>query len=226
MGILTVSQIFGSVSALVNQDQTQPVAGSTDYNLWMEFLQRAQIEWSESYDFEELRKTFYPTITGTGATIALPSDFKKVAGSPIYWNVNSNGQPWAEVLPEQRTLYSINDKYFYIMGNQNTGFNMLWNPPTLNSGSSVEIPYFAIPASLASSGQITVCPDSQFLADRVIAYVLEARYDSRFQEMEAKARERLMMMVENQNLKKYSSYATPAYVLSQTRKMGFRMGRD
>lgn len=216
------------MAATVNLDQTQPSAGSTDYNLWIEFLQRAQAEWAETYDWEETRTFFYPNITGaTTATISLPTDWRKLAGPPIHWSTgNSNGVTWPETLPEQKTLYATTDKYFYIMGNQNAGYTMIWNPGTLNSGASIEIQYFAVPASLASAGQITTCPDSQYLADRTIAYILEARYDNRYQAMEVKARERLLNMVENANAKKYSSYANPAYVLTTHRKQGFRVGRD
>lgn len=233
MATLTVQEIFGHVAATVNLDQTQPAAGSTDYSLWVEFLQRAQAEWAEAYDWEELRKFFYPNITWVSnvsislATISLPSDFRKVAAAPIDWSAgNSNGIPWPETLPEQRMLYASRDKYFFVMGDMNNGYNMLWNPGTLSSGASIEIQYFAIPASLASSGQVTACPDSQYLADRTIAYILEARFDNRYQSVEVKARERLLQMIENANAKKYSSYANPNFVITTTRRQGFRLGRD
>lgn len=228
MAKLTVEQIFGHVAATVNLDQTQPAVGGTDYNLWLEFLQRSQAEWEQAYDWEELRTFFYPNITGaTTATISLPADFRKVAGPPINWSQsNTNGVGWPEIRPEQRLLQSIQDRYYYILGNQNAGFSMIWNPGTLNSGSSIEIQYFAIPASLASSGQVTTCPDSQFLADRTIAYILEARYDNRYQSVEVKARERLLQMITNEDAKKYNSYANPNLVITPEKRQAFRLGRD
>lgn len=233
MAAETVTQIMGMIAATVNQDPTPPAVGSADYTLWISFMQRAQYEWQEAYDWEENRTWFYPQITLLSSTsvgpctISLPVDFYKVAAAPINWTMNNmNGVPWPEALPEQRTLYSWSDKWFEIVGDQNIGYSMLWNPGTLVSGVSIEIQYFSVAPSLASAGQIPRVRDPQFLIDRTIGYILEARFDPRFQQQEQKAREKLLNMIANNDAKKYSSYATPAYVGNATRKMGFRLGRD
>jgi len=233
MAAQTVSQIMSTIASTVNLDPSAPVLGSSDYTLWISFMQRAQWEWQEAYDWEETRTWFYPGITlitsaSVGpATISLPNDFYKVAGPPINWTANNmNGIPWPEMLPEQRTLFSWSDKWFEVIGEQGGGYSLLWNPGTLSSGVSIEIQYFKVAPSLASAGQIPVMRDPQFIADRTIAYILEGRFDPRYQQVEAKARQKLLLMIDNQNAKKYGSFATPAYVTNATRKMGFRLGRD
>jgi len=229
----TVSELMSQIGSTVNQDPTAPLSGSTDYNLWISFMERAQREWQEAHDWEDTRKDFFPNITQVTAaslvvlTIPLPSDFYRVAGPPVNWSLNNiQGVPWPEVLPDQRQLYSVYDKYFYVLGNMQNGFNMIWNPGSLLSGASVQIPYFSVVASLASSGQVLVMRDPSFVVDRTVAYILESRYDPRFQEIEVKARERLLNMVANHDAIKYASYSNKNYVLNQTRLSGFRWGRD
>jgi len=232
MAQMTVSQIMSAIAATVNQDPTAPASGSTDYTLWIYFMQRAQHEWQEAHDWEETRKGFFPVITstsvatGSSLTIPMPTDFYRLAGPPILWTNFQSGKPWPEIIPEKRTMQSFSDSYFYMLGDLNNGYNMIWNPGTLSSGVSVEVPYFYIAPSLASSGQIPVMQNPEFLVDRTIAYVLEARYDPRFQEIETKAREKLLLMISNHDARKYSSFATPDYVSNAGRKMGFRLGRD
>lgn len=221
------------IASSVNQDPTAPASGSTDYSLWISFMERSQREWQEAHDWEDTRKYFYPNITQVTAaslnsvTISLPNDWYRLAGPPINWSLgNVQGVPWPETMPEQKTLYSVYDKYFYILGNTQGGFSMIWNPGSLLSGVSLEIPYFSVVASLASSGQIVQMKDPGFIVDRTIAYILESRYDPRFQEVEAKAREKLLQMVANHDAAKYSSFDNPNLVINTTKRMGFRLGRD
>ncbi len=225
----SVDQIFTKIASTVNQEAQSPSATSSEYTLWLSYLNRAVQEWSEVNDWEVMRKNFFPPITGLSqATVALPADFKKLAG-PVRVQRNSDtegGTLFPDVLPERKDMYSSTDKYVYIMGDISSGFNMIFHPATLASGASVEMSYFAMPTSLASPTNIPVVNDSQFLVDRVIAYIFEARSDSRFQEMEGKARERLMGMIESINLSKYNSYDNPAPVITTLRKQGYRIGRD
>lgn len=227
---LTVGQIMSRVASTVNQEATAPASSGSEFSLWLEYLNRAVHEWSEANDWESLRKTYFPTLIGTSnVTVSLPHDFKKLAGPVRVHNSGDieGGTEYPDILDEQRGEYSQEDKYVRIMGDISNGMNVIFHAASLTSGASIEIPYFSMPTSLASSTQIPIVPDSQFLVDRTIAYVFEARSDARFQLMEAKARERLLTMIENTNLAKYSSYDNPNYVeVTPLRKAGFRVGRD
>lgn len=228
MSRITVNQIMTQVAATVNQEATAPTAGSAEYLLWLEYINRAYFEWANATDWESLRRTFYPTVTGMSlATVALPLDFRKLAGEVILYDGDTErGTSFSEALPEQRGNYGVDDKYLTVRGDQASGFSLILNPATLASGASLEVQYFSMPTSLASPAEVTPIGDPQFLIDRSIAYIFEARSDSRFQLEETKARERLLTMVENANLAKFNSYAGSNFVIGPERKQGFRIGRD
>lgn len=219
------------IASSVNQEASAPSSGGAEYNLWLQFINRSIKEWSSTNDWEELRKTYYPSITGVNqATVSLPLDFRKVATSPrlhLYNEQQEDYEDIPEITEETRGLYNSTDKYFSQGGDISEGFTMSFHPATLASGASLEIQYFSTPTSLASPAQVPVVSDSQFIIDRTIAYIFEARSDPRFQQQEAKAREKLLQMIENSNLSKYNSYSNPQYVMTgPLRRMGFRVGRD
>lgn len=216
------------IASTVNQEATAPTSGGTEYNLWLQYMNRAFYEWAEASDWEVLRKRYYPAITDVGqATISLPFDFKKLAAAPIYYGTGfSGGEAWPENLPEEEKDFDVTSKFFTVRGDPTNGWSLLWNPATLASGASIRIEYFSTPTSLASPGEFPIVQDPSYLVDRTIAFIFESRSDSRFQEMESKAREKLLLMIDNQNTAKFSSYANPNYVGSTLRRSGFRVGRD
>lgn len=215
------------VATTVNQEAAAPTDGSDEYNLWLAYINRGIQEWAESNDWESLRYNYWPQISGgSGATVNLPADFRKLAGEVLMYDNGQYPTQFPEVLDEQTTLYSPTEKYITLTGDINRGFSVVFNPATLASGASIKIPYYAMPTSLASPAQVAPVDDSLFLVDRTIAYILESRSDARFQLEENKARERLLLMVENANLAKYSSYAGSNPIIGPERKQGFRLGRD
>jgi len=225
----TVSQLMTKIAATVNQEATAPTTGGSEYNLWLEYLNRAVQEWAEVSDWEALRKTFYPSITGTSqVTVTLPLDYRKLAAVPrLYFETSDeDGVEYPVALREERGMYTLTDKYIQEGGNISTGYFFSFHPGTLASGASIEIQYFSMPTSLASPSDVPVITDSQFLVDRTVAYIFEARSDPRFQQEETKARDRLLQMIENADLAKFSSYSNTNPVPSTIRKLGFRIGRD
>ncbi len=215
------------IAATVNQEATAPSEGSSEWSLWLQYINRAYQEWAEANDWEALRKFYYPVITGMSlASVSLPFDFRKMAASPVVYGDTEMGTEYPEVIPEQQGVYGLNDKFFKTIGNHSDGFTAVLNPGTLASGASILFQYYSVPTSLASNAQVPVSSDPQYLVDRTVAYIFEARSDPRFQLEENKARERLLTMIENTNAAKFSSYAGPNFVSSPERKMGFRIGRD
>lgn len=228
MSRLTVAQIMTQIASTVNQEATAPSTGGDEYNLWLAYINRAQFEWENSTDWEELRATFLPGASDiSGSTVMLPAGFKKIAAAPrLYVDNIQEGIAFPEVLPDQTGMFSEIQKYVTIRGDVSNGYDMFFHPATLASGASLVIQYFSMPTSLATSSDVPVMSDSQFLVDRTIAYILEARSDARFQLEENKARERLLTMVESNTAKRYNSYANPNPVLTTNAKAGFRLGRD
>ena len=225
----TVSQIMVKIAATVNQEATAPTSGSSEYNLWLEYLNRGVQEWAETNDWESLKKTFQPAVTGTSqATIALPFDYKKASANARLHLATSieGGIEYPIILKEERGNYNATDRYVLETGNISSGYFMTFHPGTLSSGASIEIQYYSMPTSLASPSDVPVVNDSQFLVDRTVAYIFEARSDPRFQQEETKARDRLLQMIENADLAKFNAYGNPNPVSNTLRKMGFRMDRD
>jgi hypothetical protein len=184
MARLSLDQIMTQIAATVNQEATAPTAGGDEYSLWLEYINRALFEWSNATDWEVLRKVFYPTITGTSnVTLSMPEDFRKVAAEVrVYGMGYDNGRGIGEILPDQIGMYGDTSDYFMTRGDMSNGFHIILHTGTfsVSSGASVAIEYYSTVTSLASSAQIPVIPDSQFLIDRTIAYILEARSDARF----------------------------------------------
>lgn len=228
MARFTVSQLMQQIASTVNQEATSPTVASSEWNLWLEFMNRAYEEWVNSNDWEETKKWYFPAVVGaSNATISLPTDYRKLAGEPILYDGSiTTGVAYPEVRSEQKGMYAEDDKYIYITGNPSAGYSMVFNPATLASGVSLAIMYYSNPTSLSTTTNYPLTPDPVFLVDRTIAYVFEARSDPRFQIEEQKARDRLTQMIENADAAKYSSYAGPSYVISTERKQGFRFGRD
>lgn len=230
MARLTVEQIMESIAATVNQEAVAPSGGSSEHSLWLKFINRSYFEWAEANDWEELRKQFLTTTAElSGATIPMPQDFRKIASSPRLHTANglAEGEEYPDIPQEKRGLYSEHDKYVYMLGSQSEGYNLIFHPGSLGSGASLEVWYYANVTSLASPSQVPLAANPDFLIDRTIAYVLEARSDPRFQEQEVKAREKLLQMAEQSSLMKFNSYGTPQYVeTAPLAKRGFRVGRD
>lgn len=227
MARMTVEQIMRQMAATVNQEASAPTEGSSEWSLWLDYINRAYQEWAESTDWEVLRRRFFPGVTGVSqASVSLPNDFRKLAAPPRLHVDNNYGIEFGEVLPEQESLYNPEDKYITIVGNHTDGWTMVFNPGTMASGASLQVEYFSMPTSLASNTEIPITPDPQYLVDRSIGYIFEARSDPRFQIEENKARERLLTMIENANAAKYNSYAGQSQMVTPERRMGFRLGRD
>jgi hypothetical protein len=235
MARLTVGQLMQNIGATVNQDPTQPTDGGSDWLLWMNLLNRSQIEWAESADWEQLKKTVARSLVipsgGSMASIGLPLDFRKLGGPVINYSSGvTGGEAWPELRPELQLEFKPTDKWFYVQGDPSAGYSLQWNPgSTVNvgaSGATISITYYSMPTSLTSSTQYPLVPDSEFLTQRTIAYVLEARSDPRYQDEEQKARERLLTMVGNADDAKYTSYVSPQPVTNSLRRSSFRVGRN
>ena len=87
------------------------------------------------------------------------------------------------------------NKYCYIIGDDSAGRSLVLNPP-LASGASIAFDFQSYPSSLATLTDISVCPQPDYLVKRSIAYVLEARSDTRFPKVKQDADVILQKMIE------------------------------
>lgn len=216
------------MAGVVDQSVTPPTAGGSESELRKSWINRAIEEFSQAYDWESLRKTKWLSVTGVSqGSLPLPVDFRKMARMPLYHSSGvSGGEEWSEAIPDELGMYESTDKYFYILGDRGNGQTMIWNPATIASGASLMIAYFAFPTSVVSPADIIPLENPEFLVNRTIAYIFEARSDSRFQGFEARARDNLLGMVDSQNNPSRAVGVNNFVGVKINKMLDFRVGRD
>jgi len=226
----TLQTLQEKISSLVDQSITAPSVGTSEWNVRKTFINRSIKEWADAYEWESLRTLMSFNASGmSGATVPLPATFKKMAAKPLVYafsgeTASEDGEEWDEIMPDEVGEHVASHEHYYILGDAGNGFNMIWNPGTLASGASIVLNYYKNPTELSAATDVTECPNPEFLIDRAIAMIFEARTDARFQEMETKAREKLLQMIDNENSKSKAydnKVKTP-----EERTYHFRFGRD
>lgn len=225
---LNVSQLQKRIAAIVDQDATEPTVAGDDWNLRLEFINMAQKEWSESYAWQVLYKEFYSqTSVSTGnATLSLPNDFRKLSSFPrIASGDGTSVDSYSEIRPQEKDQYSDTDKYVCIIGTEKDGYKMYIHPESLCSGASILVPYLSTPSSLATTTDVSPCPAPEYLIQRSIAYLWEAREDNRFPLAKAEADKILARLLEFESTYNDAS----AYDRVKTREekyYSFRIGEN
>jgi hypothetical protein len=212
----TVSQLLTRIAANVNGEATAPSSGSTEETHWINLLDSSQDDWSGADDWPALRKSFMSTVAQSGTSIGLPTDFVKLDGYP-----SVGGSNYEEIRPEEVTLY-LGESYCYPEGNQSEGF-WLTVPPQV-SGTSVSIPYFSRPTSLATTTTISPCPDHNFLVAQTSMKILRARGDPKFTLFQQEADLLLVRMLDSR-LRTYDQFDSRIPHEAE-RTYGFRAGVD
>src|SRR3990167_8511929 len=85
MGLnVTLDDLEGKVAAIADQDEATANISAAVYSLRRAYLNMAQREWAETYDWRSLYREYNMVIsTSTGnASVALPANFRKSAGFP------------------------------------------------------------------------------------------------------------------------------------------------
>src|SRR3990167_11019779 len=168
----TLDNLEGKVAAVLDKNEDTSDIPAADYSLRREYLNMAQREWAETYDWRSLyRESNVRVSTSTGnASVAMPSDFRKLAGFPKITFDGVTTESFPEIRPQERYMYADTDKYITLMGDQNAGFTMFVNAGTLASGASIALPYYRSPASLVSPANVAMCPNPEYLVQRSLAY--------------------------------------------------------
>jgi len=220
--IKTVDAIQSEIAGIVDQDEDTGNISTTDYSLRLNYMNRALLEWAEVYDWQSLYKEYLVNVsTSTGnASIALPSDFRKPASFPVI-----DGTEYPDVRPQEDGQFSDSDKRVNFLGNPNNGYVMVVKGVALSSGTSIKVPYYSSPGSLASPANIVPIPNPEFITQRTIAYIWESREDARFPQAKADAQRILSNLIEYENV--FHEGSTNNRIKTEAElKHGFRIGRD
>lgn len=195
---VTLDDIESRVAAVADQDESTANISTADYSLRRMYINMAQREWAESYDWRSLYREYNMLVsTSTGnASIALPTDFRKSAGLPKITFDGTTTEIFQEVRAEERNTYSQNSRFVYFLGDQSANYTMVINAGTVASGASVFVPYRASVASLVSPANVAMCPNPEYLVQRTLAYIWESRSDGRFPQAKAESDKLLQKMLE------------------------------
>lgn len=224
--LATVNEIQSRVAAVVDQNEDTSAISSDDYSLRLKYMNMAQAEWAEIYDWDVLYKEYNMKIsTSSGnASVVLPNDFRRPATFPKIMT-DTEALDYAITRPQERSLYLDTDRHVEFLGNYFSGYVMRIYGTTLASGASVKVPYFSSPQSLASPIDVSPIPNPEFLVKRTIAYVWETREDPRFPTMKAEADTILRNLIERESVATEGSTFGRAKTVEES-YWNFRWGRD
>lgn len=187
----TTSELLQSIGAYV--DQTTDLPTDDELTSRIKYLDMAQNEWANSYEWDVLKYKY--SVGASGASVALPTLFRKLK-SPVYDTASE--YVYKEIPASDRYTMSTDDKYVYILGNGIDGKYLGINP--VDASVTLDFDYLSFPSSLATLTDQTTCPNPLFLEQRAIAYVLESRSDPRFPQVKADAQKTLQDMVTDQDV--------------------------
>lgn len=202
MPAITLDNIQSQIAAIVDQDESTTNISSTDYSLRLKYINMSLNEWQETWNWQTLFNEYNSRIsTSTGnASVALPSDFRKLAGPVLITWDGTTTDKFLETFPQEYYQYDASYKRVTILGNYQDNYVLRVYGATLVSGASVKVPYYMSAGSLASPANIAEIPNPEYLVKRTVAYLWEAREDPRFPLMKQEAEKILRNMIEYENI--------------------------
>jgi hypothetical protein len=222
----TVLDCQTQIANEIDQSDSAPTQGGTDWNIRLNTLNRALIDWRDSSDWDALKKVHNGLVSiSGGASYVLPTDFNKIDGFPkIIWDGATTNE-FPVVDPSKNSTYTDSDKFVNLFTNDKDTKVMYIHSNTLSSGASVQFTYYKSPQSLASATNVIEVPDPTFLVQRALYYIYKGREDGRFPEAKTESDKILARMIENEASKGYA-YQDRKISNELEDKFSFRVGRD
>lgn len=180
----TLQQILIDANSYLDLEASLPTGD--DLTVRTAYAQQAVREWGDSYRFKELSTPL--TAVASNTTLSL-TNFKEFEGIPK--DANRNFFP--EIIPSDRTLKDVNEKYCYVEGNDNQGYVVTFNG--MASLATLSLTYQRQPSNMATLTDVCEVPDDQFVVQKVISLVLQSRSDERFPQVEANSQRLLRNMI-------------------------------
>jgi hypothetical protein len=223
----SVLDVQNQIAGEIDQSATAPSQGGTDWNIRLNAMNRSLIDWSNSNDWDSLKKIHNGIVsTSTGnASYALPGDFKKLDGFPkITWDGTTTNE-FPVIDPSKNSIYLDSDKFVNIFNNSRDTKVMYIHTDALVSGASVHFSYYKSPQSLASAANLIECDDPTYVVQRSLYYIYKGREDARFPEAKVEADRIMARMIENENSRGIA-YQDRSIPNQMEDKYSFRVGRD
>lgn len=224
-----LTELQTRIASFLDTSSTVPTTTSKEYIRRTNYINRAQQEWSEVYDWRSLYNEYHelisaPSGTSThslpdGTTPTLPA-FRKMAGHPII-----DGDVFTDVSPFERPDISSSSRISYILGTPSLYKLVIRWAESPAGLVSMTLPYYSSPASLTTGTEISPCPDPEFLIAKAIAMELRSlvKDHERAEAEDARAELILKRMIETENTLSYGNTRT---IKTPERKKGFVFGED
>lgn len=215
----TLRSVLDDVAAFIDQDTT--LATGTELTVRVNLINQAQKEWAEAYQWKQLIQPAVLSFALSGTSVGLQTNFNRLTSGVYDVSVSPNVL-YEEIPLSERFRKNSQDKYVLVGGNDVSGKYIVFNPG-MASGVSLNYYYLSTPSSLATLSDVPTCPSDEFLAKRTIAYILQARSDSRFPLLKAESDDLLANMIDDEaTISGGQNNRTPDYF----RKNNFRVGRE
>lgn len=222
----SLAEIQTAIAVEIDQSSSAPAITSDDYAVRRTLINRSLKDWTETTDwdilFAELNSR--TSVGSSLVTIAMPTDYRKLAGFPRITVDGTNTYEYPEIDPATKGQYLPNDRYIYFLKSGAT-INMILNPPSIVSGASLYIPYYRGAGSLASPVDIAIIPDDTFLVQRTLYYLYKATEDARFVDAGQQADLILQRLLENETAHGRAWQEDRSKTWLET-KFNFRIGRN
>lgn len=195
---MTLETILQRIGAYVDQESATP--SGTDLSVRTSYVNQAYDEWANAYEWRSLKTSYSLLASEALSTIPLPANFSRLESPIMNWGADGRILPEEYELVEMadRRRYTDSDKYCYIEGNAASGYFLRLTKP-IEAGASVVFDYTIKPVELGSVGQKPLIDEPQYLVQKGITSVLEARGDARFPQAKVDAEKLLARMIENEN---------------------------
>lgn len=207
---MLVSELFSHAGSDAKGKYISPTTDSNEWYQWLSWTNDELSSFGEVHDWPELKKTFSIAVSGTSG--AMPSNFKKFSAAP-----KLDGTALTEVDWDQFDSYaSTSDVFRY-------GYNNGWYIETKKSGSTLVVPIFHYPTSLATVTDSFNIRNPMYLVKRLKVRIFKYRQDPIFTELETEANLLLNQMLENEYYK-HSQYKGGS--TTREEEAGFVLGED
>lgn len=187
MAQLTVSQMMSSIAMHINGNTEVPETGTDDYNLWLQAINDSQRDWEQTdYDWETLYSIYRTSLSASGTTLALPTNFRKLAGFPEFL-----GNQYEEINRKQEGYFTDTQRYVMV----DYSSKILEVHPALSSAADAKIPYYKIPEDLSTPTATSLCPSDQYLIYNASGKILFSRSNPKYADFKSEADTLLQRMI-------------------------------
>ena len=184
----TLSDILIQANSFTDLEAVEPTG--TDLTTRTNYANQAVKDACSLYTFPQFSTPY--TVYATGATISLPSGFRELESFPKYRNSGAE----TDIPVIKAGIISDETVYSYVLGNPSEGYNLVLGGL---SGATISMLYQRYPTGFTTLTSVCELPDSEYVKQKVISYVLQSRNDERFLVIERDAQTRLANMVGREN---------------------------